>query len=188
MCRETKEHHSTNEKKLALSCPIQWVPGAVSLGVKRPGREADHSPSSRVKVKECVELNLHYPNTLSLRGAQLKHRDNLIFTFLIVSNASQHIHFHLFRVCKSTFSFPFFDFVLCCPLFVFIFYHAHCICDLKYNVTKRIHWLFYVNIHIEWNILRVPGVLTCDWNNCGSFLCLSLLIFLSGTNGLLLYV
>jgi hypothetical protein len=27
--------------------PIQWVPGAVSLGVKRPGREADHlSPSS----------------------------------------------------------------------------------------------------------------------------------------------
>jgi hypothetical protein len=26
--------------------PIQWVPAALSLGVKRPGREADHSPSS----------------------------------------------------------------------------------------------------------------------------------------------
>jgi hypothetical protein len=27
--------------------PIQWVPGALSLGVKRPGRKADHSfPSS----------------------------------------------------------------------------------------------------------------------------------------------
>jgi hypothetical protein len=26
--------------------PIQWVPGAPSLGVKWPGREADHSPSS----------------------------------------------------------------------------------------------------------------------------------------------
>jgi hypothetical protein len=25
--------------------PIQWEPGALSLGVKRPGREADHSPS-----------------------------------------------------------------------------------------------------------------------------------------------
>jgi hypothetical protein len=25
---------------------IQWVPGALSLGVKRPGREADHSPPS----------------------------------------------------------------------------------------------------------------------------------------------
>jgi hypothetical protein len=24
---------------------IQWVPGVISLGVKRPGREVDHSPS-----------------------------------------------------------------------------------------------------------------------------------------------
>jgi hypothetical protein len=32
--------------------PIQWVPGAVSLGVKRPGREADHSPPSSAEVKE----------------------------------------------------------------------------------------------------------------------------------------
>jgi hypothetical protein len=31
--------------------PIQWVPGALSLGVKRPGREADHSPPSSAKVK-----------------------------------------------------------------------------------------------------------------------------------------
>jgi hypothetical protein len=26
--------------------PIHWVPGALSLGVKRQGREADHSPPS----------------------------------------------------------------------------------------------------------------------------------------------
>jgi hypothetical protein len=26
--------------------PIQWIPGALSLGVKRPGREADSSPPS----------------------------------------------------------------------------------------------------------------------------------------------
>jgi hypothetical protein len=26
--------------------PIQWVPGALSPGVKRPGREADHSPAA----------------------------------------------------------------------------------------------------------------------------------------------
>jgi hypothetical protein len=31
---------------------IQWVPGALSLGVKRPGREADHSPPSSAEVKE----------------------------------------------------------------------------------------------------------------------------------------
>jgi hypothetical protein len=28
-------------------------------GVKRPGREADHSPPSSAEVKECVELYLH---------------------------------------------------------------------------------------------------------------------------------
>jgi hypothetical protein len=31
---------------------IQWVPGALSLGVKRQRREADHSPPSSAEVKE----------------------------------------------------------------------------------------------------------------------------------------
>jgi hypothetical protein len=35
---------------------IQWAPDVLSLGVKRSGREADHSPPSNVDVKECVEL------------------------------------------------------------------------------------------------------------------------------------
>jgi hypothetical protein len=56
--------------------PIQWVPGALSLGVKRAGREADHSPPSSAEVKESVELYLHSPSTPSWHGAQLKHRDN----------------------------------------------------------------------------------------------------------------
>jgi hypothetical protein len=33
--------------------PIQWVQEAPSLGVKRPGREADHSPPSCAKVKNA---------------------------------------------------------------------------------------------------------------------------------------
>jgi hypothetical protein len=33
--------------------PIPWVPGALSLGVKRPGREADHSPPSSAEVKNA---------------------------------------------------------------------------------------------------------------------------------------
>jgi hypothetical protein len=36
----------TTASKTALGptqLPIQWVPGALSLGVKRPGREADHT-------------------------------------------------------------------------------------------------------------------------------------------------
>jgi hypothetical protein len=40
--------------------PIQWVPGALSLG-----REAENSPPSSAEVKECVELYLHFPNTPS---------------------------------------------------------------------------------------------------------------------------
>jgi hypothetical protein len=31
--------------------PIQWVPGALSLGLKRPWREADHSPPSNTEIK-----------------------------------------------------------------------------------------------------------------------------------------
>jgi hypothetical protein len=31
---------------------IQWVPGALSPGVKRPGHEADHSPPTSVEVKK----------------------------------------------------------------------------------------------------------------------------------------
>jgi hypothetical protein len=32
--------------------PMQGVPGDLSLGVKRPEREADHSPPSSAEVKE----------------------------------------------------------------------------------------------------------------------------------------
>jgi hypothetical protein len=41
--------------------PIQWVPGALSLGVKRSEREANHSPPSSAELKECVELYLQSP-------------------------------------------------------------------------------------------------------------------------------
>jgi len=33
--------------------PIQWIPGALSLGVKRPGREADHSHPSSAEVQNA---------------------------------------------------------------------------------------------------------------------------------------
>jgi hypothetical protein len=49
--------------------PIQWVPRAHSLVVKRPGREADHSPPSSAEFKECVELYLHSP--IRLHGVVL---------------------------------------------------------------------------------------------------------------------
>jgi hypothetical protein len=33
--------------------PIQWIPVAFCLGVKRPGREADHSPPSSADAKNA---------------------------------------------------------------------------------------------------------------------------------------
>jgi hypothetical protein len=41
--------------------PTPSVPGDFSLGVKRRGREVDHSPPYGAEVKECVELYLHSP-------------------------------------------------------------------------------------------------------------------------------
>jgi hypothetical protein len=41
--------------------PIQWVPETISPGVKRPGREADHSPSSA--EARMLELYHLLPNT-----------------------------------------------------------------------------------------------------------------------------
>jgi hypothetical protein len=49
--------------------PIQRVPGALFLGVKQPGRDADHSPPSSAGVKEWVELHLHSPTTPLWRDA-----------------------------------------------------------------------------------------------------------------------
>jgi hypothetical protein len=53
----------------ATQPPIQWVPGALFLGVKRPGREADHSPPSSAEVNECAELYFHTP--IRLHGVVL---------------------------------------------------------------------------------------------------------------------
>jgi hypothetical protein len=50
--------------------PIQLIPGALSLGVKRPRREADRSPPSSAEVKECVDLYLH--SQIRLHGVVLR--------------------------------------------------------------------------------------------------------------------
>jgi hypothetical protein len=88
--------------------PMQWVPGSLFLGVKRPGREADHSPPSSAKVKEWVELYLHSPirhvtlrpRNASLNGAKIWYTDgkkfglyagwatNSNFSFRIVSTVA----------------------------------------------------------------------------------------------------
>jgi hypothetical protein len=44
-------HHRVQNGSGPTQPPIQWVPGALSLGVKWPGREVDHSPPSSAEVK-----------------------------------------------------------------------------------------------------------------------------------------
>jgi hypothetical protein len=71
----------TTEFRTALvpTHPIKWVPGVLSLEVKRPGREADHSLPPNAEIEECVELYLHSHNTPSWHGAHLKHRNKFIY-------------------------------------------------------------------------------------------------------------
>jgi hypothetical protein len=62
----------TNASRPALGPtqpPVQWVPGALSLGIKQPGREAEHSPPSSAEVIVCGELFLCSPSTPSWRRA-----------------------------------------------------------------------------------------------------------------------
>jgi hypothetical protein len=52
---------------------IQRVPGALSVGVERPGCEVDHSPPSTDEVKERVQLYLVW--------YLVKHKDNFTVNF-----------------------------------------------------------------------------------------------------------
>jgi hypothetical protein len=63
----------------ALGPTQPTIPGALSLGVKRSGREA---PSS-AEVKECMELDLVFPNTPVWRGAQLSKVQRQLYDFLL---------------------------------------------------------------------------------------------------------
>jgi hypothetical protein len=44
---------------------LQWLPGALSLDIKRTGREAHHSPPFSVEVKNSGALPV-FPNTSSV--------------------------------------------------------------------------------------------------------------------------
>jgi hypothetical protein len=67
-----------------IQTPIQWVPGALSSWVKRPGRETDHSPPSSAEVRNGGAIP-PIPHILSWHRAQLiNHRNNFyIFCLLL---------------------------------------------------------------------------------------------------------
>jgi len=59
--------------------PIQWLPGALSLGVKRPEQKVDHSPPSSAEVKNtwCYTSISQY---VFLVWCLVKNRHNFTFT------------------------------------------------------------------------------------------------------------
>jgi hypothetical protein len=59
--------------------PIQWVRGVLSLVIKWPGCEADHSPPSSAEVKECVPFSQY----VFMAWCFVKHRDNFTFTVTV---------------------------------------------------------------------------------------------------------
>jgi hypothetical protein len=63
--------------------PIQCVPGALSLVVKRPEREADHSPPSSAEVKNAWS----YISTPPIRIHGVVLRDNFTFICTFYSSA-----------------------------------------------------------------------------------------------------
>jgi hypothetical protein len=73
-------HHVSRPALGPTQPDIQWVPGTLSLGVKRPEREADHF---HLVLGSNNEWNYTSTPLLYLRGLVLsqKHRDNLNLTF-----------------------------------------------------------------------------------------------------------
>jgi hypothetical protein len=73
---------------------IQWVQGVLSLGVKRPGREADHSPHLVPRSKnECGYISTP-PIRLIWRGVRLNQRDNFTFYNILRHKFQQTSVFH----------------------------------------------------------------------------------------------
>jgi hypothetical protein len=60
--------------------PIQCVRGALSLGVKRPGRDADHSSPSSAEVKNAWSYT-STPQYVFIAWCLVKHRDNFTLPY-----------------------------------------------------------------------------------------------------------
>jgi len=78
--------------------PIQWVTGTLSLGVKRPGREGDHSPPSSAEIKNAWSYTSTPPYVFMV-WYLVKHRDNFTFTFSLLQSCIN-CAFQLFRLWK----------------------------------------------------------------------------------------
>jgi hypothetical protein len=72
--------HSVQTGTEANPASYPKITGVISLEVKRPEREANHSPPSSVEIKNGGTV-YPLPHMSSWRGASLIKQDNLTFTF-----------------------------------------------------------------------------------------------------------
>jgi len=63
--------------------PVHWVWGALSPGVKRPGREAGHSPPASAEAKNAWSYTYTLPYVF-MALCLVKYRDSFTRTFTIV--------------------------------------------------------------------------------------------------------
>jgi hypothetical protein len=92
--------------------PIQWVLlGAVSLGVKLPGREADNSPSSSAEVTNAWSYT-STPQYVFIAWCFVKHSDNFTFTFYTIGSLPRRIPT---RALHQAFQIPYvYDYIKIC--------------------------------------------------------------------------
>jgi len=62
--------HASRPLSGPTQLPIQWVPWAFTTGLKRAGRETDHSPPSSVEVKNVLSYASAPP--IRLHGVVLR--------------------------------------------------------------------------------------------------------------------
>jgi hypothetical protein len=114
-------HHCIKNGSMPTQPPIQRVLGALSLAVKRPGCEADHSPPSTAKVKNAWSYTSTPP--IHLHGVVLSKEQGHLYllTFTLFTHIL-HLYFsfrvrdqvsHPYKAGKHSFvytlNFPFFD-------------------------------------------------------------------------------
>jgi hypothetical protein len=85
-----RHHVQTSSGAHPVSCPIKEGEKAVTLGVKLPGRESDHSPPSIAEFKNVWSYT-STPPYVFMAWYLVKQRENFTITFVSTKMGGVHI-------------------------------------------------------------------------------------------------
>jgi hypothetical protein len=124
---------------------IQWVLWVLSTGVKRQGREADHSPPTSAEVKKTWIYKSTLPY-IFMAYCLVKHRDN--FTFILLLALRCEINsLQNYKITQS-------------------------VCYMSGAKSRRLHYsIYYANIIAQFSDIKYP-CFPCFLHSCLS-LCLT---------------